>query len=43
MSGEQKKPARRPMPTDPKDLARAMFKGVEKIAAKKLSEKKKAE
>lgn len=31
----------RPMPTDPKDLARAMFRGVErKIAAKKLGEDK---
>ena len=34
----------RPMPTDPKDLTRAMFRGVErKIEARKLGEKKRVQ
>lgn len=41
MSDKAKKKTPRPMPTDPKELARAMFKGVErKIEAKKLADKK---
>lgn len=41
MSNKAKKKSPRPMPTDPKDLARAMFRDVErKIAAKKLADKK---